>query len=140
MKRARAPLLGHWSIPGGMLELGESLRQGAEREAREETGLVVEATEMLGVFERIIPDEKRRTRYHYVLIDFLCRRISGRLHASADAADARWFHPEKLDRLQLADDTSQVIRRAIEKAAQFERETVGSQARVGSSQLAARQR
>lgn len=121
VKRARAPLLGQWSIPGGMLELGERLRQAAEREAREETGLVVEATELLGVFERVLPDRKERTRYHYVLVDFLCRRISGRLRAAADAADARWFRPQELDKLQLPDDTFQVIRLAIEKAAQLER-------------------
>src|ERR1700730_18241691 len=87
VKRGKAPLLGEWSIPGGMLELGETMRQGAEREALEETGIVVRATELLGVFDRIIPDEQQRTIYHYVLIDFLCETISGELRASGDAAD-----------------------------------------------------
>src|SRR5437764_6243805 len=77
IKRGKAPLLGEWSIPGGMLELGETLRQGAEREALEETRLVVRATELLGVFDRIISDETKGTLYHYVLIDFLCANISG---------------------------------------------------------------
>src|SRR5438034_8746502 len=88
VKRGKAPLLGEWSIPGGMLELGETLRRGAEREALEETELVVRATEMLGVFDRIVPDEAKRTIYHYVLVDFLCEKVSGELHASGDAADA----------------------------------------------------
>src|SRR6185437_4567001 len=86
VKRGKAPLLGEWSIPGGMLELGETLRQGAEREALEETGLVVRATELLGVFDRIVLDEEGNIVYHYVLIDFLCQRLSGELHAGADAA------------------------------------------------------
>src|SRR5260370_570099 len=69
VKRGQAPLLGEWSIPGGMLELGETLRQGAEREAMEETGLVVRATELLGVFDRVVLDNEKRCQYHYVLID-----------------------------------------------------------------------
>src|SRR5215467_12708274 len=95
IKRAKAPLLGEWSIPGGMLELGETTRQGAEREALEETGLVVRATELLGVFDRIVPDGER-TLYHYVLIDFLCEVVSGELNASGDAADAQWFTREEV--------------------------------------------
>src|SRR5215470_19383741 len=77
IKRGKAPLFGEWSIPGGLLELGETTRQAAEREACEETGLVVRATDLLGVFDRIVQDDEQRTLYHYVLIDFLCERISG---------------------------------------------------------------
>src|SRR3954469_16357759 len=91
IKRGKAPLLGEWSIPGGMLELGETLRQAAEREALEETGLVVRASELLGIFDRIVADEAGRHQYHYVLIDFLCEVISGELQAAGDAADAQWF-------------------------------------------------
>jgi ADP-ribose pyrophosphatase YjhB (NUDIX family) len=117
IKRGKAPLLGEWSIPGGMLELGETLRQGAEREALEETGLVVRATELLGVFDRIVPDEEGNIVYHYVLIDFLCQRLSGELRAGADAADARWFTPEEIGKLPLALDTAQVIQAALAKTA-----------------------
>src|SRR6266436_10080429 len=84
VERGHPPLLGEWSIPGGMLELGETLRQGAEREALEETGLIVRATELLGVFERIVPDAEQRTSYHYVLIDFLCEVVSGEMRAGGD--------------------------------------------------------
>jgi len=117
IKRGKAPLLGEWSIPGGMLELGETLRQGAEREALEETGLVVRATELLGVFDRVVPDSEGKIIYHYVLIDFLCQRISGELLAGADAADAQWFTPEEVAKLPLAEDTAGVIRAAMAKAA-----------------------
>lgn len=109
IKRGKAPLLGEWSIPGGMLELGETLRQGTEREALEETGLVVRATELLGVFDRIIPDEGRRTIYHYVLIDFLCETVSGELCCSGDAEDGRWFTLQEVDSLSLPEDTRRVI-------------------------------
>jgi 8-oxo-dGTP diphosphatase len=114
IKRGKAPLLGEWSIPGGLLELGETTRQGAEREALEETGLVVRATELLGVFDRIVP-EGERTLYHYVLIDFLCEVVSGELRASGDAADARWFTREEVGSLTLAKDTSDVIEMAFGK-------------------------
>jgi len=116
IKRGKAPLLGEWSIPGGMLELGETLREGAEREALEETGLVVRATELLGVFDRVVPDSEGRIVYHYVLIDFLCERISGELQAGADAADAQWLTPEEISRLPLAEDTVAVIQAAFAKA------------------------
>ena len=125
IKRGKAPLLGEWSIPGGMLELGERLRQGAEREALEETGLVVRATDLLGVFDRIVPDSKsdpaklnepKRTLYHYVLIDFLCHRIGGNLLAAGDAADARWFTPYEVASLPLAPDTAEVVRLGFTKS------------------------
>ncbi len=116
IKRGHEPLKGEWSIPGGLLEVGETLRQAAEREALEETGLVVRATELLGVFDRVIPDDHHRTIYHYVLIDFLCEKISGDLRASGDAAEARWFTLDEIEELQLAEDTAEVIRTAIAKA------------------------
>ena len=116
VKRGQAPLLWEWSIPGGMLELGETLRQGAEREAMEETGLVVRATELLGVFDRVVLDNEKRCQYHYVLIDFLCERVSGDLQASGDAADARWFTLEEVSKLALPQDTAAVIRLGLEKA------------------------
>src|SRR3954471_15234685 len=117
IKRAKAPLLGEWSIPGGMLELGESLRQGAEREALEETGLVVRATDLLGVFDRIVPDETKRTLYHYVLIDFLCERISGDVIAGGDASDARWFRENEVEGLSLPEETRKVIQLGFNRSA-----------------------
>ena len=116
IKRGKPPLLGEWSIPGGMLELGETVRQGAEREALEETDLVVRVTELLGVFDRVVLDDDKRCQYHYVLIDFLCERISGDLRTAGDAADARWFTLEDIGKLPLPEDTARVIRMGLAKA------------------------
>ena len=116
IRRGKAPLEGEWSIPGGMLELGETSRAGAEREALEETGLVVRATELLGVFDRVLPDSQGTIVYHYVLIDFLCEWVSGELCAGADAAEACWFTPDEVATLPLAEDTAAVIQAAFAKA------------------------
>jgi ADP-ribose pyrophosphatase YjhB (NUDIX family) len=108
VKRAHPPLQAQWSIPGGVLEVGELVREAAVREAREETGLVVETGELLGVYDRVLRDAER-VQYHYVLIDFLCRRVSGELLAGSDAAEVRWFRREELAGLKLAEDTLDVI-------------------------------
>ena len=115
VKRGHPPLAGEWSIPGGVLEMGETLRQAAAREALEETGLTVEVGELLGVYDRILRDADERTRYHYVLIDFLCRRIAGDPEAAGDAADARWFGRGEIGQLSLAEDTTEVIKLGFEK-------------------------
>ena len=114
IRRGQAPLLGEWSLPGGVLECGETLREAVIREAREETGLTVETGEMLGVYERIIRSEDGRVRDHYVLIDFLCRTAGGDLQAGSDAADVRWFTPEELPGLKLPADTREVIQRGLQ--------------------------
>jgi 8-oxo-dGTP diphosphatase len=116
VKRGHAPLLGEWSIPGGLLEVGETVRQAVVREAQEETSLTVETGELLGVYDRLLPDGDGRTLYPYVLIDFLCRRLSGEALASGDADDARWFTREEAEKLPLPEDTTQVIRMGFEKA------------------------
>ena len=115
VKRAHPPIQGQWSIPGGVLEVGEMVRESAIREAREETGLIVEPGELLGVFDRILRDAEKRVQYHYVLIDFLCRRIGGELVAASDAAEVRWFTREELPALNLAEDTLEVIHKGFEK-------------------------
>jgi ADP-ribose pyrophosphatase YjhB (NUDIX family) len=109
IQRGTAPLLGEWSLPGGVLECGETLREAVVREAHEETGLLVETGEMLGVYERIIRSDDGRVRYHYVLLDFLCRAVGGDLKAGSDAADVRWFTREELPPLNLAYDASDVV-------------------------------
>ncbi len=117
VKRAHPPLQAEWSIPGGVLEVGELMRQAAVREAREETGLIVEPGELLGVYDRIVRDADERVQYHYVLIDFLCRRVAGDLAAASDAAEVRWFGREELPGLKLAEDTLDVIGKGFAKVA-----------------------
>jgi 8-oxo-dGTP diphosphatase len=113
VKRAHPPIQGHWSIPGGVLEVGEMVREAAIREAREETGLSVQPGELLGVYDRILRDPEHRVQYHYVLIDFLCRAIEGELLAASDAAEVRWFTREELPLLNLAEDTLDVIEKGF---------------------------
>ena len=88
-------------------------REAAIREAREETGLIVEPGELLGVYDRILRDPERRVQYHYVLIDFLCRRVGGELTAASDALAVRWFRREELSGLRLPEDTQDVIRKGF---------------------------
>ena len=116
VKRAHPPLQAQWSIPGGVLEIGEMVRDAAIREAREETGLTVEPGELLGVFDRVLRDPNGRVQYHYVLVDFLCRRVSGELAAAGDAAAARWFTREELPAMNLAEDTLEVIDKGFARA------------------------
>jgi 8-oxo-dGTP diphosphatase len=115
VKRAHPPLQAEWSIPGGVLEVGELVREAAIREAREETGLTVEASDLLGVYDRILLNPERRVQYHYVLIDFLCRLVAGDLSAASDAAEVRWFTREELPALRLAQDTVDVILKGFQK-------------------------
>ena len=116
VKRGHPPLQAEWSIPGGVLEVGELVREAAIREAREETGLTVEPGELVGVFDRVLRDPNGRVQYHYVLVDFLCRRVSGELAAAGDAAAARWFTREELPAMNLAEDTLEVIDKGFARA------------------------
>jgi 8-oxo-dGTP diphosphatase len=113
VRRGRAPLLGQWSLPGGVVELGETLRQAAEREALEETGLMVEAGKVIEVVDRIIPGENGKPQYHYVLIDFMCRYRSGVLRAGGDAAEAAWASEDELPQYNLEQMALDVIKKAL---------------------------
>lgn len=114
VKRGHAPLNGEWSLPGGGLELGETLEEGIRREVLEETGLVVEPSEVVEVLDRISRDAKGRVQYHYVLVDFLCRVVGGNLAYATDAADARWAGLNDL--AAVAPFTVAVIQKAFEMA------------------------
>ena len=113
VRRATEPLKGEWSVPGGMLELGEKLRDGTAREALEETGLQVEAGEVLDVFDSIFTDDEGRTQYHYVLIDFLCRPLSGEATPGSDVSEVKWVTESELAGVQLRDSTARVVRKGL---------------------------
>jgi 8-oxo-dGTP diphosphatase len=113
VERGREPLKGYWSLPGGILEVGELLDEAIRREVLEETGLVVEPVEMVEIFERIMKDGEGRTEYHYVLVDYLCRVTGGALAAADDASRAEWFEREELPALKLTEGTLPVIEKAF---------------------------
>ena len=90
VQRGTEPARGRWSIPGGLIEVGESLSDAVIREVREETGLQVEPLELVELLDRIHRDGDR-VRYHYVIADYLCRVAGGTLHAASDADAVRWI-------------------------------------------------
>jgi mutator protein MutT len=115
VRRAHEPLKGEWSLPGGAVELGETLEAATVREVREETGLDVEVGPMLDVFDRLRFDEEGRARFHYVLIDFVCRAIGGRLASASDADGAAWVEVGALDDYGVAPATIGVIDKAVDR-------------------------
>ncbi len=115
VERGKEPLKGWWSLPGGILEAGERLAEGVKREVVEETGLIVEPYEMFEIFERILRDDRGRAEYHYVLIDYLCRVISGTPCASDDAACVAWVSREELAEYRITEGTLAVVERAFDR-------------------------
>jgi ADP-ribose pyrophosphatase YjhB (NUDIX family) len=114
VRRGHEPLKGEWSLPGGVLELGETLHQGVVREVLEETGLTVVPTAMVEVLDRITRDEASgQVRYHYVLVDFVCRVAGGTLCGGSDADEVRWVEREALGEYPLAPLTVLVIGKAF---------------------------
>ena len=114
VKRRYEPLAGRWSLPGGTLELGETLETAVAREMREETGLDVEVGPVIEVFDRIILDGERRVRYHFVLVDYLCWPVGGELQAGSDVDEAILVDPASLDAYDLTVKAHAVIDRALE--------------------------
>lgn len=116
IRRGGPPLAGQWSIPGGMLELGESIEEGVRRELQEETGIEVRVRDLIEVFERIIPGEGGRTRYHFVIVDYWCEMVRGEARAASDVTDVAWASEAELAQYGLTAIATRVIRRAFEMA------------------------
>lgn len=112
VKRGRPPGKGIWAIPGGLVEVGESLAEAVAREMAEETGLEVEVGPLIDIYERCDRDEAGRPVYHYIIMDYLCRAVGGELAVGSDAAEVGWFTPNELDGLNIF----QTARDFIEKA------------------------
>ena len=113
VKRKYEPLKGQWSLPGGMVEIGETLETALAREMLEETALRVEVGPVIEVFDRIMHDEERRVRYHFVLIDYLCWPVAGTLQAGSDVEEAIWAQPATLGDYALTEKATSVIARGL---------------------------
>ena len=131
IRRGTEPLLGQWSIPGGTLELGESLEAGVVRELKEETGLSVRIVEMIEVFDRIYEGEtdaasagtlgspraatteKKRPRFHFVIIDYLCERIDGEAKAGSDVTDVAYATEDELVKYGLTETATRILLKAF---------------------------
>ncbi len=116
VRRGKPPSMGQWSIPGGLVELGEGLRDAVAREAKEETGLDVAVGELVELLERIFPDSEGRVKYHYVLADFLCTALGGTLTAGSDALEVKWAELCQLEALGIPEITRKVILKAFAKS------------------------
>lgn len=118
VKRASEPLKGEWSVPGGAVEAGETLRHAVAREVLEETGLRIEAGAVLNVFDSIYRDPDGRVRYHFVLVDFHCRLLGGDLRAASDVTEARWVSLAELPALHMTPANEALITKALEEEPQ----------------------
>jgi len=113
VRRAHPPLKGEWSIPGGLVEVGETTKAAITREVLEEAGLEIEPVKLVEVFERILRDEDSRVQYHFVLIDYLCKIIGGSAKAGSDVDEIRWAKLDELEACRVAPETCAVVRKAI---------------------------
>jgi 8-oxo-dGTP diphosphatase len=116
IRRGSEPLRGEWSIPGGTLELGETLEEGVARELLEETGLEVKVAELIEVFDRIYLEsaagelvDKKRPRFHYVIVDYLCGRIGGTAVAASDVTDVAWAREDELGKFGLTETATRIL-------------------------------
>lgn len=116
IKRGHPPLKGEWSIPGGTLEVGETLLEGVRRELGEEAGIDVRVLDLIEAFERVFRDEAGKAKYHFVILDYLCEAVSGEARAGSDVVDIAWATEAELERYSLTPTATRVIRKAFEMA------------------------
>ena len=120
IRRGSEPLLGEWSIPGGTLELGETLEEGVARELLEETGLKVRILELIEVFDRVFPGngsssakDRKNPRFHYVIVDYLCERLGGEPRAGSDVTDLAFAREEELAQFHLTETATRILKKAF---------------------------
>ena len=119
VRRGGEPFKGWWSLPGGLVETGETLAAAVCREVREETGLEARPLGVLEIFERIMRDEDGAPEYHYVLIDYVCRASGGTLRAGDDAAGVEWVRRRDLPQLRITEGTLAVIEKGFRERRRF---------------------
>lgn len=120
IRRGSEPLRGEWSIPGGTLELGESLEEGVARELLEETGIMVRVLELIEVFDRIYAEDGKiaaqvlaKPRFHYVIVDYLCERIGGEPRAGSDVTEVAFALEEELAKFHLTETATRILKKAF---------------------------
>lgn len=120
IRRGTEPLLGEWSIPGGTLEIGETLEEGVARELFEETGLKVCVLDLIEVFDRIYPENrstgatnKKKPRFHYVIADYLCELVGGEPCAGSDVTDLAFAQESELAKFHLTETATRVLKKAF---------------------------
>ena len=135
VKRANEPSRGRWSVPGGVIELGEGMHEAARRELREECGIEIAVDRVLNVADNIVPDGQGRVRFHYVLIYLLARYVSGEARPASDALDVRWVRREELHALDIHPIGREILLQAFEMtdASQVKKPCSGVEAKVVAS-------
>jgi 8-oxo-dGTP diphosphatase len=113
VRRGGQPSSGRWSLPGGLVELGETTAEAVRREIREECGIEITVAGLAGVVDRVTRDAEGRVRYHYVLVDYLAFTESEAVVAGTDAAECRWVELERVGELDVTDGLTDMIRRAL---------------------------
>ncbi len=112
-RRGKEPSYGVWSVPGGAVHLGEGLKAAAAREIREECGIEIALADVIEVIERMVRDAEGRIQYHYVIVDYLARWVSGDLAPSPEVLEARWVAPDNFSHYQMTTGTAEVINRVL---------------------------
>ena len=115
VKRGNAPSKGKWAIPGGVLNLGELIREGVAREVREECQIKIEVGEIIDVLDAVIRDDTGRIQYHYVLCDYFATYKAGQVAPSSDVLDAKWFTFNEVRTLDTTGGTQKIVKRAFEQ-------------------------
>lgn len=113
VRRGQPPLEGRWSIPGGVLEAGETIADGIVRELGEETGSRVRVLELIEIYEKVLRDDQGFPKYHFVILDYACEFLEGTAKAAGDAAEVMWAIEQQLDSLALTTAAKRVIRKAF---------------------------
>ncbi|HXT87546.1 MAG TPA: NUDIX hydrolase [Verrucomicrobiae bacterium] len=117
IRRGQPPLEGRWSIPGGILEIGETITAAIERELKEETGVSVRVLGLLEIYEKVLRDSDNRAQYHFVILDYMCEFVEGTAEAAGDVTDTAWVAEEGLEKLQLTSAALRVVKKAFALAA-----------------------